>query len=567
MVDRERRRRFEEYRIHEIGPVENTLLDEFAEGELDRAQFLQRATMLGLSVSAIGAALRVFGHTPLAYGATEVAKVGGRLKAYFVKPGGTSLDPHTYNTTGALETGSINGEFLIRATQSLTLVPELALSWKPNNDASIWTFKLRPNVKFQNGKAFGADDVVATYDRLVDPNGGSQALSAYQGVLSPGGTKKVDDLTVEFHLDNPTASFPYLASSTTYQAILLPANYALGTYEKTPQATGAFQLTSYTPGVSAKFDRFPGWWGGQAPLDGVDVTYFTDDAAAAAALLGGQTNLVGQVVYATSRALFTNPNVQIFNAHGATHREVCMRVDMKNPLHDYRVRQAIALTLDRPAIVKTLFGSFAQPGNDSPFAPVYPSHNKSVAQRKKNIRKAKQLLAAAGYPHGFSITLTTEDTQEIPQLAQIIQRSVKAIGINMKLNILTVNAYFAGSQTGKPPHYWGTTPWLNTPMNITDWGHRAVPNVYLTAAFETHGIWNAAHYSNKAFDKAAKSYFAAISLKDQRKYAGQMQRMLLHDTPVIIPYFYDFTAAGSTNVKGYKADAQGSVFLSHTSLA
>jgi peptide/nickel transport system substrate-binding protein len=551
--------------LRHAGEVENTLLDELAAGELDRGEFLRRAAMFGLSAGAIGAALKAFGDAPLAFGAPLQHKVGGRLKVYIVKPGGTSLDPHTYNTTGQLETGSINGEFLLRATQSLQLLPELAVSWKPNADASIWTYKLRPGVKFQSGQAFGSDDVAATFDRLTDPNSGSQALSAYKGVLSPGGTKAIDNLTVEFHLDAPTASFPYLTSSTTYQAILLPKNYQQGTYEKTPQTTGAFILAAYTPGVSARFERFPGWWGGRPPLDGVDVTYFTDDAAAAAALLGGQTNLVGQVVFASSRALFSSPNVQIFNAHGATHREVCMRVDLHNQLHNYRVREAIAYSLDRPAIVKTLFGGFGVPGNDSPFAPIYPSTAK-VPQRKKNIAKAKALLAAAGFRHGFSITLTTEQTQEIPALAQIIQRSVREIGINMKLNIETVNAYFAGSQTG-PPSGWGTTPWLNTPLNITDWGHRAVPNVYLTAAFESKGIWNAAHYSNKAFDAAAKHYIAAIALKDQQKYAKQLETILLHDTPVIIPYFYDFTAAGTKNVQGYHADAQGSVFLSHTSLA
>ena len=83
----------------------------------------------------------------------------------------------------------------------------------------------------------------------------------------------------------------------------------------------------------------------------------------------------------------------------------------------------------------------------------------------------------------------------------------------MKLNILTATAYFAGTQDG-PPSGWGNTPWLNAPMNITDWGHRSVPNVFLTAAFESKGIWNAAHYSNKAFDRAAKSYIGAIALKD-----------------------------------------------------
>src|SRR4029077_630058 len=121
-----------------------------------------------------------------------------------------------------------------------------------------------------------------------------------------------------------------------------------------------------------------------------------------------------------------------FSAHGATHREVAMRVDLHNPLRDYRVRQAIMTTLARPAIIKTLFNNLADVGNDSPFAPVYPSTDKSVPQRHKDIKKAKQLMAAAGYAKGFSITLTTETTGEIPQIAQILQRSVKAIGINMK---------------------------------------------------------------------------------------------------------------------------------------
>jgi peptide/nickel transport system substrate-binding protein len=521
--------------------------------------------MFGLSATAIGAALEMFGNAPLAFGAAEAVNVGGRLKVGIIPPPTGSLDPHTYLDTGGLQTGSITGEFLIRATQSLTLLPELALSWKPNKTATVWRYKLRRGVKFQSGQAFGADDVIATFNRLVsDPE--SQALSAYKGVLSKGGIRKIDDLTVDFHLDGPTASFPYLSSSTTYQAILLPADYKKGTFEKTPQTTGAFVFTGYTPGVGAKFDRFPGWWGGRPPLDGVDVRYYKNDAATTAALLGRQVNLVGQVNYVTGRPLINNKNVKIFPAHGATHREVCMRVDLDNPLKDWRVRQAIALSLDRPAIVKALFGTFGQPGNDSPFAPVYPSRNRSIPQRHKDIRKAKQLMAAAGYENGFSITLTTEETGEIPQLAQIIQRSVKAIGINMKLKIITATAYFAGSQSG-PPSGWGTTPWLNTPMNITDWGHRAVPNVYLTAAFETKGIWNAAHYSNKKFDRAAKSFIGAIAIKDQRKYAGQMQQILLHDTPVIIPYFYDYLGAGTSNVKGYKSDAQGTVFVSHVSLA
>ena len=175
-------------------------------------------------------------------------------------------------------------------------------------------------------------------------------------------------------------------------------------------------------------------------------------------------------------------------------------------------------------------------------------------------------MAAAGKSKGFSVQLTTYKAFELPALAQIIQSSVKQIGINMSLRLLTSTAYYAGSQLG-PPKGWGTTPWLNTPINITDWGGRAVPNVYLTSALETKGVWNSSHYSSKQFDAAAKSYIAAISLKDQRKYAKQAELILQHDTPAIYPYFHFWLSAGSKRVRGYIADPQGAVYLSKTSLA
>jgi peptide/nickel transport system substrate-binding protein len=332
-----------------------------------------------------------------------------------------------------------------------------------------------------------------------------------------------------------------------------------------PQATGAFRLVSYTPGVGARFDRFTRWWGGRVPLDGVDVTYFSDEAAEAVALLGGRIDL-GNLSFAAARPLFNNSRVKIFAARTSTHRQVPMRTDLDNPLRDWRVRQAIALTLDRPRIVKTLFSKYADVGNDSPFAPVYPSTNRSVPQRKKDLRRARQLMEAAGHRTGFPLTLTTEKVGEIPQLAQIIQRSVRAIGIRMTLNILTSTAYFAGSQTG-PPDGWGSTPWLNAPMNITDWGNRPVPNVFLTAALKSHGVWNAAHYSSRKFDRLADAYIAAVAISDQRKIAGQIERLLLHDTPVIFPYFYNVLDAGTKRLRGFQVSPIGQFYVSGTSLA
>src|SRR5690242_18061097 len=151
---------------------------------MDRAEFIKRASIVGLSAGVTATALEAFGHAPAAWGAREAPKAGGRLRIGIIPPPVGSLDPWTYLDQGGLETGSITGEFLVRATRTLKLVPEIALSWKPNANATVWTYKLRPGVKFQNGQTVTADDVVATYKTLTgDPK--SQALSAFKGVLSP----------------------------------------------------------------------------------------------------------------------------------------------------------------------------------------------------------------------------------------------------------------------------------------------------------------------------------------------------------------------------------------------
>ena len=559
----EEMRRLDEYRLGPAGELENDLIDEFASGELDRRGFLQKATVLGLSMGVIGSALAAY-DAPLAFAAQSRGQVGGRLRLAVLPPPAKDLEPYKLADTGGLVTDGIAGEFLNRSTKNLTIVPELALSWTPNKAATVWTYKLRPNVKFQSGQSFGAEDVVASYERLVSADSG--ALSAYKGVLSSGGIKAINNLTVQFTLDAPTASFPYLTCSSTYQAIVLPKDYAVGTFDKTPQATGAFRLVSYSPGVGAKFDRNPTWWGGKAALDGVDITYYTDVAAQISALLGGQVDMLNEVQFANARALFNNSNVQIFAVRGAQNRTVGLRGNLNNPLKDRRVRQAIALTIDRPATVKTLFSTYADVGNDSPFAPVFPSTNKSVPQRKKNIPLAKKLLAQAGHSRGFSVPFIVQKNGEMPQLAQIMQRSAKAIGVNLALQLQTDAQFFAGTQWTAPCSY-GNTPWLNGPMTLTGWGGRSVPNVYLSSEVKSCSIWNEAQYKNKALDKVIDKYLGAIALSDQRKYAGQIQLTLLNDTPYIYPYFFNSLAAGSKKVKGYNHDASALVYLSRTSLA
>jgi peptide/nickel transport system substrate-binding protein len=236
-----------------------------------------------------------------------------------------------------------------------------------------------------------------------------------------------------------------------------------------------------------------------------------------------------------------------------------MRTDQA-PFTDPRVRQAIALTLNRPATVTALFKGYADLGNDSPFAPVFPSTNTSVPQRAQDIAKAKSLLSAAGHGSGFSAQLITEDFLEIPQFAQIVVQAAKAIGVTIKLKVESSAAYY-GKAT------FGNSDWLDAQMSLVDYGHRSVPNVFLTAPLQTTnakkgtGSWNAAHFSNSQYDKLSNQYIAATDLTTQRSIAGQIQTLLLQQTPIIYAYFYNYLSAWSKNVTGPYPTAIGHIFL------
>ena len=183
----------------------------------------------------------------------------------------------------------------------------MALSWSPNADGTVWTFKLRPNVKFHNGKIMNADDVVATFDRLADPANGSNALSVFKGLLSKGATRKVDDLTVEFHLDAANGNFPYMVSTDNYNAVIIPADTKTSEFEKQMIGTGPFKLEKYTPKVGASFVRNADYWGGAVGPGRLEISFFDDYQPQILALQGGQVDIVQQVPVLQGSVSWTTP--------------------------------------------------------------------------------------------------------------------------------------------------------------------------------------------------------------------------------------------------------------------
>ena len=545
------------------GDIANHIIEEFAAGRLSRRDFIRRASVVGISVPVLGSVLAACGSSSSSSaksGTSSSAATGAAgavIKAGITTPTG-AINPVTVPDQGGLDMLAQTGEYLCLSTQTLTLQPVLATSWTPNAAADVWTFKIRQGVKFHNGAALTADDVVYTYQLHANPKTGSNALSAFAGVLSPTGVVKVDDYTVAFHLKAPNGNFPYLTSSDNYNMIILPKGYNPADWQSSFIGTGPFVLGSYTPKVGATFTRNESYWGTKALPSQTQFTFYDTQDPEILALTGGTIDVVGQFSVSGAQELLTG-SYNIIKLKSSAHRELSMRCDQA-PFTDPRVRQAIALTLNRAAIVTALFKGYADVGNDSPFAPVFPSTDTSVAQRAQNISQAKSLLAAAGHSSGFSTQLITEQVGEIPDFAQIVAQSAAQIGVKISLKVESSSAYY-GKAT------FGNSDWLDATMSLVDYGHRSVPNVFLTAPLETinattgTGPWNAAHFNNSSYDKLVAQYIAASDLSTQRSIAGQIETLLLAQTPIIYGYFYNYLTATATGVTGVYPTAIGHIFL------
>ncbi|MBV8990421.1 MAG: ABC transporter substrate-binding protein [Solirubrobacterales bacterium] len=553
MSSDERQRRADAIR-YRIGDVENDLYDELRAGRIDRREFVRRGAVLGLSLSTLGvlAGCAQPNVAQVSPPQTKPPRPGGTIRAGIVAPA-AALDPIMVSDEGGLAVLGQTGQYLAWSDKNLTLRPVLAESWSHDATGKVWTFKIRRGVKFSDGSDMSAADVAATFNRLADPAVGSNALSTFAGVLSKGNVTAVDPYTAQFKLDFPNGNFPYLVSSDNYNAIVLPKSYS-GGWDKTFIGTGPWKLHSFTPNQGVTYVPNPVYWGPKTVADRSELTFYPEEQAQTLGIQGNQVDVLSHYSVSGGRALITDPNIRTTQFRSSSHREIHMRND-KEPFTDPRVRQAVALLVDRRGLVDGLLATKSDYGNDSPFAPLFRSTNPSVPQRQQNVAKAKQLLEAAGKSGGFSTQLTTLTHFELPDLAQVVQNDVSVAGINLSINILDPGTYYGSSK-------FGTSPWLDSTMGITDYGHRGVPNLILTAPLTTNGPWNAAHFHNPQYDKLVAQYVAALDLGAQRAAARQIQELLLAESPVLFPYFYYFLTAARLNVSGVETTAMGHIDVS-----
>jgi peptide/nickel transport system substrate-binding protein len=525
--------------------IQNHVIDEFLSGRLSRRELLRAGSMLGLWTLG-GSGLIASFSSQAASPVAHTIRIGHPM------PSG-AIDPITAFDVASPALLNQGGEYLVNSDSvAATLRPALALSWMPNSKGDVWTFRLRKGVRFQNGQPLTAKDVAATFDRLTDPAAGSAAKATFRGVLSKGGTQARDENTVEFHLDAPNGSFPWYVSSDTINTVILPFDFK-GAYEQSFPGTGPYRLEHFQPRVGATFVRNDNYWGAKAKTERLEFKFYGDQQGQILAMQGREVDLLTRFTVHGGLALLNNTEFKVAGTRSSTHRQIHMRTD-QGVFKDKRIRQALALSLDREAMVRGLLMGRGVPANDHPFAPVFPTFDPSVPQKSKDLEGAKARLAAAGVGNGFSANLTTEAFLEMPDLAVVVQNAAKSIGANISLRVESQEAYYGSGTPGK-------SDWLDSPMGMTDYGHRGVPDSFLRGPLMNGGAWNAAHFANAQYDQLVARYTATLDVREQKEIAGKIERLLTDEVPVAIPYFADSLIVTRANLEGVRFSAMAQLYL------
>ena len=404
--------------------------------------------------------------------------VAAKTLRYATQDEPQTLDPHSASLAVTTRLLSNVYDGLVGRDQNFRLVPWLAVSWS-QPDSRTWRFKLRPGVKFHDGSPFTADDVVFSVERVLSPS--SQLKSTVQGVAS---AKKIDDLTVDLIMNesNPVLLnhlFGFRIMSKAWSIknnSRFPQNYRdkEDTYSsRNANGTGPFMVKERQTDVRTVLVANPNWWNKASAENGnvteVILLPIKSNATRAAALLSGEVDFLNDPPPQDIARLRAGANVKVvespeqrvqFLVFDVFRDELLYsNVKKKNPFKDVRVRRAIAHAIDVEAIRVKVMRNLSRP-----IGSMVTSTEQGYA-KDANVRlpldrdKAKSLLAAAGYPNGFDVTLDCGNNQPAADICQAIPPMLAQIGIKVAPNIVPTANYFGKLQRFDTSFYllsWGT---------------------------------------------------------------------------------------------------------------
>ena len=353
----------------------------------------------------------------------------------------------------------------------------LAESYEPNAGATEFTVRLKSGLEFSNAKTVTADDVVWSYERILNPKTAAAGADLLRD-LSSGNIKKLDDRTVRFTLDKPNAVF-WEALAFFCNAIV-PVGYDPTKGAQGLIGTGPWIIESYIPGNQAVFKANPNYWGVGPYADGLTMVEFADPTARLNALLGGTVDHIDLVQSSQADVIKKTSDLTLLEAKSGGWDPITMRID-KKPFDDVRVRQAFRLIADRPQMIAQALGGYGWLGNDmyAPFDPGYPS---ALPQRTQDLAQAKSLLKQAGYDNNLTVQLTTSTAVGAGMVAaaQVFQEQAKGAGVTVQLSQVDPGVFFGDSylKWTFAQDYWGSRNYLaqtqlcssvNAPYNECHW--------------------------------------------------------------------------------------------------
>ena len=422
---------------------------------------------------------------------------------------------------------------LLMIQEDLSVKPELAVSWEANEDLSSYTFHLREGVKFHHGKDFKAEDVVFTFNRLLDPILDSPIRSTFASTVKD--IVAIDDYTVRFDLIGPNSFF--LPSFSLFQSRILPADVDVSRLVLEEFGTGPFKIVEHLPGERTTMARNEDYWEEGTPyLDELVIQLIPEPATRAEALKSGDVDVVYDLETQSVASIEAHPSTVVIENTSFSWIGLPMRTDMP-PFDNKLVRKAFQLATDRETILQAAFLGRGSIAYDHPIHPSHPLFSPEHKPPDYNPEAAKALLAEVGYPDGIDVVLHTADVfAGAMELAVAFKESAAPAGIRVDVR--------RESSDG----FWDVV-WTVKPFTVVYWNARPTPDQALSIQNLSDSAWNAPRYVNEEFDQLV---FRARGEQpeDQKATYAEIQRMLIDDVPRISVAFRPSFYGVRENVRG-----------------
>ncbi|MEM8773797.1 MAG: ABC transporter substrate-binding protein [Pseudomonadota bacterium] len=441
----------------------------------------------------------------------------------------SSLDP--IDPGRVIEIAEKTMNRLIRPGSDGRPSPDLAHKWRTDEKGRTWTFYLREGVTFHDGSAFGAEDVVYTLERVMDPDRDNPARSVIEAIST---IEAIDPMTVQINLKWPFVDFPLQLMDARLRMIPEGSDETIG---KTGIGTGPFKVEKFDADGITTLVANPDYWEGAPELAKVEVIGIPDSNTRLQAFLAGQIDMERGIKPVMRRALKRSKRYVVQAIPTGNWSGLVFLNDIP-PFDDPRVRRALRMVVDREEMLKLALDGGGVISCDNPVAP--DDQYRAEMECPQDIEGAKALLAEAGYPDGIDIKMFIAPIDGVwAAMAVVYQQQAAKAGIRVKI----VNAAADG--------YWSEI-WMKKDSFATSWGARPADQA-LAEAFSSYAKWNESHFFDETFDVLISKARLEVDFERRRQSYISAQKYLAEKSGTLIPFHRSQLVAISPRVQNLPA--------------